>query len=70
MTELIAANPCEANKLLGDLDACHSYRLTYKDRIDYSFYENKKIVSLERAGNMIRNNEPQKQTLLTYSLDR
>ncbi len=36
LVEVIAENPYEGKKLLGDLAGNYSYRLTYKDRIVYS----------------------------------
>jgi addiction module RelE/StbE family toxin len=49
LTEIIAENPYEGKKLLGDLEGSYSYRLSYKDRIVYSIDEKKKIVYIERA---------------------
>lgn len=49
LIEIIAENPYEGKKLLGDLQGSYSYRLTYKDRIVYSIDEKKKIAYLERA---------------------
>jgi len=49
LIEIIAENPFEGKKLLGDLEGSYSYRLSYKDRIVYSIDEKKKIVFLERA---------------------
>ena len=49
LTELIAKNPFEGKKLIGDLAGSYSYRLTYQDRIVYSLDGKKKIVYLERA---------------------
>ncbi len=49
LTEIIAENPYEGKKLLGDLEGSYSYRLSYKDRIVYSIDEKKRIVYLERA---------------------
>ncbi len=50
LIEIIAENPYEGKKLLGDLEGSYSYRLTYKDRIVYSIDEKKRIVYIERAG--------------------
>ena len=49
LTQVIAKNPFEGKRLLGDLAGSYSYRLTYKDRIVYSIDSKKKIVFIERA---------------------
>jgi mRNA-degrading endonuclease RelE of RelBE toxin-antitoxin system len=49
LTEIIAENPYEGKKLLGDLEGSYSYRLSYKDRVVYSIDEKRRIVYLERA---------------------
>ena len=49
LIEVIAENPYEGKKLLGDLAGNYSYRLTYKDRIVYSIDEELGIVYLKRA---------------------
>ena len=49
LTEVIAKNPYEGKKLLGDLAGSYSYRLTYQDRIVYSIEREKKVVYIERA---------------------
>lgn len=49
LTEVIATDPYEGKKLLGDLEGSYSYRLNYRDRIVYSIDAKKKIVYLERA---------------------
>lgn len=49
LTGVIAENPFEGKKLIGDLQGSYSYRLTYQDRIVYSMDPAKKIVYLERA---------------------
>ena len=49
LVEVIARNPYEGKKLLGDLAGSYSYRLSYKDRIVYSLDEARKIVYIERA---------------------
>lgn len=49
LTEVIAKNPFEGKKLIGDLLGSYSYRLTYQDRIVYSVNREKKIVYVERA---------------------
>mgnify|MGYP001570680287 CR=1 FL=1 len=49
LTEVIAKNPFEGKKLLGDLEGSYSYRLTYQDRIVYSVDVKRRIVYIERA---------------------
>mgnify|MGYP001609673364 CR=1 FL=1 len=49
LVQVIAENPYEGKKLLGDLAGSYSYRLTYKDRIVYSVDERAKTVYIERA---------------------
>lgn len=49
LTEVIAKDPYQGKKLIGDLAGSYSYRLTYQDRILYSINREKKIVYLERA---------------------
>lgn len=49
LTEVIANNPYEGKKLLGDLAGNYSYRLTYQDRIVYSIDEEERIVYIKRA---------------------
>jgi len=49
LVEVIAQNPYEGKKLLGDLSGSYSYRLSYKDRIVYSLDEERRIVYIERA---------------------
>ena len=49
LTEVIAKNPFEGKKLLGDLSGRFSYRLTFQDRIVYSVDTKKRIVYIERA---------------------
>ena len=49
LSEVIAKNPFEGKKLLGDLEGSYSYRLTYQDRIVYSIDKERRIVYLERA---------------------
>ena len=49
LTEVLAADPFQGKKLLGDLAGSYSLRLTYKDRIVYSVDTQKKIVFIERA---------------------
>lgn len=47
--EVLALNPDEGKKLLGDLSGSYSYRLTFKDRIVYSLDEKRRIIYIERA---------------------
>ena len=49
LTEVIAQNPFQGKKLLGDLAGSYSYRLSYKDRIIYSIDPKGKIIYIERA---------------------
>jgi Txe/YoeB family toxin of Txe-Axe toxin-antitoxin module len=49
LVEVIARNPYNGKKLLGDLAGSYSYRLTFKDRIVYSLDEARRIVYIERA---------------------
>ena len=49
LIEVIAQNPYEGKKLIGDLAGSYSYRLSYQDRIVYSIDTKKKIVYVERA---------------------
>ena len=46
---VIAVVPHSGKKLVGDLQGCHSFRLTLKDRILYSIDDNKKTVYIHRA---------------------
>jgi mRNA-degrading endonuclease RelE of RelBE toxin-antitoxin system len=49
LLEVLAHNPYEGKKLLGDLAGSYSYRLTYKDRIVYSLDAEHRIIYIERA---------------------
>ncbi len=49
LTEVIAKNPFQGKKLIGDLAGSCSYRLNYKDRIVYSIDTKSKVVYIERA---------------------
>ena len=49
LTEVIALDPFQGKKLIGDLAGSYSYRLTYQNRIVYSVDTKKRIVFLERA---------------------
>ncbi len=49
LKDVLAQNPYEGKKLLGDLAGSYSFRLAYKDRIVYSIDETDRIVYIERA---------------------
>ena len=49
LTEVIAQEPFQGKKLVGDLAGSYSHRLTYKDRIVYSIDTRNRIVYIERA---------------------
>jgi Txe/YoeB family toxin of Txe-Axe toxin-antitoxin module len=49
LTEVIAQEPFQGKKLVGDLAGSYSCRLTYKDRIVYSVDTKHRIVYIERA---------------------
>lgn len=49
LLEVLAHDPYEGKKLLGDLAGSYSYRLTYKARILYSLDEERRIVYIGRA---------------------
>ncbi len=49
LTEVIAQEPFQGKKLVGDLAGSYSHRLTHKDRIVYSIDTKNKIVYIERA---------------------
>lgn len=49
LLEVLALNPYEGKKLLGDLAGSYSYRLTYKDRIVYGLDGKRRIIYIERA---------------------
>ena len=49
LTEVIAADPFQGKKLVGDLSGSYSYRLTYKDRIVYSINAKNRVIYIERA---------------------
>ena len=49
LVEVLALDPYEGKKLLGDLSGSYSYRLTYEDRIVYSLDEERRIIYIERA---------------------
>ena len=49
LIEVLAHNPYEGKRLLGDLAGSYSYRLTYKDRIIYSLDAKHRIIYVERA---------------------
>ncbi len=49
LTEVIARDPFQGKKLVGDLTGSYSYRLTYKDRIVYSIDVKNRVIYVERA---------------------
>lgn len=49
LTEIIAQDPFQGKKLVGDLAGSYSYRLTYHDRIVYSVETKSRTVFIERA---------------------
>lgn len=49
LTEVIARDPLQGKKLVGDLAGSYSHRLTYKDRIVYSIDTKQRIIYIERA---------------------
>ncbi len=49
LENVIAKNPYDGKKLIGDLSGSYSCRLTFKDRIVYSVDESRRIVYIERA---------------------
>ena len=49
LMEIIAVDPFQGKKLIGDLEGCYSYRLNYQDRIVYSIDSKKRIVYVLRA---------------------
>ena len=49
LTEVIASDPFQGKKLVGDLAGSYSYRLTYKDRIVYSIDAKNRVIYIERA---------------------
>jgi mRNA-degrading endonuclease RelE of RelBE toxin-antitoxin system len=49
LINVIAQNPYEGKKLLGELEGNYSIRLTHKDRIVYSINEERRIVYIKRT---------------------
>ncbi len=49
LTEVIAREPFQGKKLVGDLAGSYSHCLTYKDRIVYSIDTKSRIIYIERA---------------------
>ena len=49
LEEIVAQDPYQGKKLIGDLLGSYSLRLTLKDRIVYSIDESQKIIYIERA---------------------
>ncbi len=49
LVEVLAKEPFQGKRLIGDLEGSFSYRLSYQDRIVYSVDKKKKIIYIERA---------------------
>lgn len=49
LVEVLATDPYEGKKLVGDLAGSYSHSLTHKDRIVYSLDEKRRILYVERA---------------------
>ncbi len=49
LVEVLAHDPYEGKRLLGDLEGSYSYRLTFNDRIVYSLDEKRHLLYVERA---------------------
>lgn len=49
LTVILAIDPAQGKKLIGDLEGSFSYRLNYQDRIVYSVDTKNRIVYVERA---------------------
>jgi len=49
LVEVIARDPYQGKKLIGDLEGSYSYRLSYSDRIVYSIDPAKRRIYVERA---------------------
>lgn len=49
LTEVIARDPYQGKKLIGDLAGSYSYRLTLHDRIVYSIDASTRTIYIERA---------------------
>lgn len=49
LLNVLAHDPYEGKRLIGDLAGSYSYRLTYQDRIVYSIDETDKTIYVERA---------------------
>lgn len=49
LTKVVAVNPFQGEKLIGDLKGSYSCHLNYQDRIVYSIDLKKRIVYVERA---------------------
>ncbi len=47
--EVIAKDPLQGKKLVGDLKGSYSYKLSFKDRIVYRIDMGQKIVYIQRA---------------------
>lgn len=49
LIEVIAKEPLQGKKLIGDLEGNYSYRLTFRDRIVYSVDPKNRVVYIKRA---------------------
>ncbi len=49
LMDVLAIDPFQGKKLIGDLTGSYSYRLSFQDRIIYSIDTANKIVYIERA---------------------
>ena len=49
LTEVIAPDPYQGKKLIGDLAGSYAYRLTLHDRLVYSIDVKARIIYIERA---------------------
>ena len=49
LAEVIAKEPFQGKKLIGDLEGSYSYRLTFQDRIVYSVDIKSRVVYIERT---------------------
>ena len=49
LMEIVAKDPFQGKKLVGDLAGSYSFRLTYHDRIVYSVDVKNRVVYIERA---------------------
>lgn len=49
LSEVIAKNPFQGKKLIGDLRESYSYKLSFKDRIVYKIDVKHRIIYIQRA---------------------